>query len=104
MNKKYAFIPEFVLHNQKLTPTAKVVYGELTTLCDRQGLARVTYRDLALSFGYGIRTVSKALHLLRKEGYIKSVENIRGHQLILSKSELIYICENREEKQYAESI
>lgn len=68
----YAVIPGEVLFCRELTHGAKVLYGMLTSLCDREGYCWATNDYLAEVFDLSESTVTRWLSQLERLGFIRS--------------------------------
>ena len=72
LNKSYyAIIPATVRYNKKLKDKAKLLYGEITALCNENGFCWATNSYFAGLFSVSKETVSRLLSDLKKQGYIK---------------------------------
>lgn len=91
-NKKsyYAVIPADVRYNKKICSNAKLLYGEITALCNEKGFCWASNQYFADLYGVHKRTISKWFSQLQKENYIKiEIEkNINGYD------RKVYIHEN----------
>jgi uncharacterized phage protein (TIGR02220 family) len=74
----YVTIPEPVLHNNQLTPLARLVYGELVSLAriremeGKEGYTWITNAALAERYEVSLRTITRTVTQLEDEGYIRS--------------------------------
>ena len=68
----YAIIPSNVRYDKDLTPNAKLLYGEITALCNEKGYCWSTNDYFATLYGVSKTSISKWIALLIKKGYIKS--------------------------------
>lgn len=85
MNKSYfAIIPANVRYDQELTASAKLLYGEITALCNEKGYCWATNAYFANLYGVTKTSISQWIQQLAKKGYI-TTELIRaeGTQEIL---------------------
>lgn len=73
-NKKsyYAIIPANVRYDESLPPNAKLLYGEITALCNAEGYCWASNKYFADLYGVTLRTVANWLRSLTDRGYIKS--------------------------------
>lgn len=81
----YVVIHAQVLHDNRLTPLARLIYGELSALANIQGFAWISNRKMASKYRVSIKTISRNISKLQELGYIKS--------------ELIYKDEKKEVEQ-----
>lgn len=74
----YAIIPASVRYDKNLTPNAKLLYGEITALCNEKGFCWATNRYFAEIFNVSRNSISKWINSLVKLGYIQLIsdENI----------------------------
>ena len=94
-NKKsyYAIIPANVRYDKELTANAKLLYGEITALCNEKGYcwARDTYfTDL---YGVSRSTIQRWFKQLEDKGYIVR-KVIYEEGTLKIKSRYTYLCDN----------
>lgn len=96
MNHNKAVIPSYVARNSKLTPMAKMIYAELTTLINDKGTAEnIDMYYFIKAFGKSPKIIRNALRVLEDNVLIEVLEaDIR---LILDQLEINHIIENRGE-------
>ena len=67
----YAIIPAFVRYDQTLTANAKLLYGEITALCNDKGFCFARNKYFADLYGVSNVSISKWINQLKSSGYIK---------------------------------
>lgn len=68
----YGILPANVRYNKNLVPNAKILYSELTALCDSTGFCWASNKYFAKLYDVDKITISGWINSLVKEGYIKS--------------------------------
>lgn len=71
----YAIIPADVRYDGRLSATSKIIFGELTTVCNQEGYCWVDKNKLAKKFGLVVETITRRLKELEDCGYITTGEN-----------------------------
>ena len=71
----YAIIPANVRYDKSLPPNAKLLYGEITALCNEKGFCWATNNYFAELYGVSKTTISRWLRDLKEKSYI-SIEMI----------------------------
>ncbi len=66
----YAIIPASVRYDGKLSSAAKLLYGEITALCNKSGYCWATNAYFAKLYGVTTRSASSWLSQLENGGYI----------------------------------
>lgn len=87
-NKKsyYAIIPANVRYDDDLTPNAKLLYGEVTALCNEKGYCWASNSYFADLYGVSNVSISKWINQLVKNGYLTSQLNYKeGTKEILNR-------------------
>lgn len=89
MPNYYAIIPASVRYDKDLTPNAKLLYGEITSLCNEKGYCWANNAYFMELYGCSERSVQMLLKQLNDKGYI---------QIILEKNKFrkIFILDNPE--------
>lgn len=67
----YAVIPLVVLHDNKLRPTAKLLYGQISSLTKKEGYCYASNEKLSTDIGIAKRSVENIIKELEKAGYIQ---------------------------------
>lgn len=70
MNEYYAIIPSKVRYDKELSPNAKLIFGELVILCQKEGFCWASNGYFARLYGVDKRSVSRWLKQLADRGYI----------------------------------
>ncbi|MBP3930900.1 MAG: helix-turn-helix domain-containing protein, partial [Peptostreptococcaceae bacterium] len=68
----YAIIPANVRYDEDLTPNSKLLYGEITALCNEKGYCWASNDYFANLYKTTTRTVSRWIQQLISKGYISS--------------------------------
>lgn len=68
----YAIIPANIRYDESLPPNAKLLYGEITALCNAEGYCWASNKYFADLYGVTLRTIANWLRCLADRGYIKS--------------------------------
>jgi hypothetical protein len=66
----YAIIPANVRYSKELTPNSKLLYGEITALCNQQGFCWASNEYFAELYGKDIATISRWISALKNGGFI----------------------------------
>ena len=67
----YAIIPANVRYNKNLMANAKLLYGEITALCNEKGICWAGNEYFANLYGVSKETISRWISQLAKFEYIK---------------------------------
>ncbi len=87
----YAIIPANVRYDNELTPNAKLLYGEITALCNEKGYCWASNSYFAELYKVSKETVSRWISNLETLGYIRT-ELIYEQGTKSVKERRIYIC------------
>jgi len=68
----YAIIPANVRYDANLVPNAKLLYGEITALCNDKGYCWATNKYFADLYGVSDRSIRQWISVLEKRGYIRT--------------------------------
>ena len=100
MKKKsyYAVIPAFVRYDSELTPNAKLLYGEITALCNEKGYCFASNKYFADLYSVKTRSITDWISQLKDKGYIK-LKLLYKENSKEVKSREIYITNFREVSQ-----
>lgn len=74
----YAIIPANVRYDTELTPNAKLLYGEITALCDKDGYCWATNEYFSNLYQTSDKTITRNLKLLETKGYIELFYELNG--------------------------
>ncbi len=69
----FATIPMIVLHDKELKDKAKLLYGEISSLCCKEGYCWATNNYFAERYGTTKETISKLISHLNQKGYVNVV-------------------------------
>ena len=82
----YAIIPANVRYDESLTPNAKLLYGEITALCNEKGYCWATNNYFAELYKVSKVSISKWIGNLKDSGYITvDMEQDSGTKQILNR-------------------
>jgi DNA-binding transcriptional ArsR family regulator len=82
----YAIIPANIRYDSSITPNAKLLYGEITALCNEKGYCWANNEYFASLYGVSKVSISKWIRQLVEKGYIYSVlEYKEGTKEILNR-------------------
>jgi|TARA_R110001592_G_scaffold120632_1_gene325235 hypothetical protein len=75
----YAVIPAEVRYNKKLTPNSKLLYAEITALCNMNGKCTASTQYFCRLYEVSRVSIQKWLKTLEDNGYIKRVNTYKPH-------------------------
>jgi hypothetical protein len=82
----YAIIPANVRYDKNLTANAKLLFGEITALCNKKGFCWANNNYFAELYGVSKTSISKWLSQLEQIGYVKtSIKYKEGTKQILNR-------------------
>ena len=82
----YAILPANVRYDNRLIPNAKLLFAEITSLCNKEGFCWANNRYFAELYNVRIETVSTWINQLIKCGYLDSkIIYKRGTKEILNR-------------------
>ena len=67
----YAVIPANVRYDSSISPNAKLLFGEITSLCNQKGYCWATNDYFSSLYGVSDRTIRTLLKQLQDKNYIK---------------------------------
>lgn len=82
----HVYIPFEILQDEKLTATAKTLYGELTRIVDERGLCEITKNQITERLTLTKETVTRALNQLKENNYIKEYDTVNIVDLLKTKN------------------
>ena len=68
----YAVIPANIRYDETLSPNAKLLYGEITALCNNEGYCWASNKYFADLYGVSIASIKRWIKALIDNGYITS--------------------------------
>jgi hypothetical protein len=71
----YAIIPASVRYDERLKPNAKLLYGEITAMCNTEGFCWADNTYFAGLYDVSMYTISRWISQLEKCGFLKSYVN-----------------------------
>lgn len=73
----YSILPAIVRYDKDLTPNAKLLYSEITCLCNKEGYCWATNRYFAELYSVSVVSISNWISSLKEKNYIRTEEEIR---------------------------
>lgn len=94
----YAIIPATIRYDKRLSPTAKLLYGELTALSNERGYCWASNRYFSELYGVSPISISRYISQLKELGYIR----ITYDKNTKDQDRRIYINDLKTEKEITE--
>ena len=92
----YAIIPADIRYDQDLIPNAKLLYGEITALCNKKGYCWATNDYFAELYKTSEKTISRWVKNLEEKGYIATtVQTFRYNDGTIKKIRYIFLDKNK---------
>ncbi|WKN43283.1 helix-turn-helix domain-containing protein [Tunicatimonas pelagia] len=82
-------LPATVRFDARLSPYARLLYGDIKALCDQQGYCWASNRYLASLYGVKAKVASRWIQQLRKYGYLKIAIQAGNQRKIFVQSDLL---------------
>ena len=89
----YAILPAFVRYDTELSANAKLLYSEITSLCNEKGFCWATNSYFANLYGISERTIQNLIKQINDKDYITI-------KILGNSKRLIYIDYTRYEKNF----
>ena len=78
----YSIIPATVRYDKELSANAKLLYGEISSLCNKEGCCWATNKYFADLYEVSERSITNWLSLLQKKEYIEIINSSNGGRKI----------------------
>jgi hypothetical protein len=78
----YSILPANVRYDENLTSLEKLLYSEITSLCDKTGSCWARNEYFANLFSKNVSTISRNIKKLEKKKYIFIVYKKKGNQIV----------------------
>ena len=83
MTNYYAVIPAYVRYNLKLNPNTILLYGEITALCNTDGICKIDKEYFALLYNVSKASITRWLNTLMRYGYILFTPTENKNEVII---------------------
>lgn len=91
----YAIIPAEIRYDEDLIPNAKLLYGEITALCNKKGYCWATNDYFAALYKTSEKTITRWVKNLETKGYIATtVQTFRYNDGTIRKIRYIFLDKN----------
>jgi len=94
----YAVIPADVRYSKKLTPNAKLLYAEITALCNMNGKCTASTEYFCKLYEVSRVSIQKWLKILEDNNYIKRVNIYKPHSKQIETRVITLVNNPRKEK------
>ena len=84
----YVVIPQEVLHDNRLTPLARLIYGEISALANVNGYAWISNGKLAKKYKTSTSTIIRSLGKLKELNYIRTVIHYKENSKEVERREI----------------
>ncbi|NCU28900.1 MAG: helix-turn-helix domain-containing protein [Candidatus Moranbacteria bacterium] len=78
----YSILTADVRYDTKLSPTAKILYSEITALSNKNGYCTASNGYFSKLYSLTIRSISNAISTLKEQGYIQVVQVVSNKEVI----------------------
>lgn len=91
----FAIIPANVRYDDDLIPNAKLLYGEITALCRKEGYCWATNKHFADLYNTSEKTITRWISNLEEKGFIGTeIQTFRYEDGTVKKVRFIYLDKN----------